>query len=72
MDGTQEQRRHKEAAQLASLLQERLLTATDWIEGCGQELCTNAWIEYREELRRVPLQSGWPHAINWPKPPRAA
>jgi len=27
------------------------------------------WMEYRDHLRKIPGQAGFPNAIDWPTPP---
>jgi len=50
------------------------LERTDWTEGPGArrrmgEAAAAAWDEYRDELRDVPQQGGFPLAIVWPNGP---
>ncbi|CAG9000669.1 MAG: hypothetical protein CENE_02669 [Candidatus Celerinatantimonas neptuna] len=62
-------------AALSSLIRaqrDALLTSTDWrvvraLE-LGQSL-SDEWKAYRESLRNVPEQSGFPTTITWPTPP---
>lgn len=50
------------------------LFATDWVVIRAQEAGTPVsaeWVEYRQELRDVPLQPGFPENISWPDSPDA-
>ena len=50
----------------------RLLRATDWTQLPDARLSDKAraaWTLYREALRAVPQQAGWPADITWPQPP---
>lgn len=48
----------------------RLLVASDWTQMPDVPLSTKAeWAEYRQLLRDVPQQSGFPDAVSWPIPP---
>jgi len=54
------------------------LTATDWrviyeveraaVDGLGVQLPT-VWSDYRQALRDVPSQAGFPHNVTWPTEP---
>jgi hypothetical protein len=63
------------AQQAASVRAERdrLLTATDWIAIKAMETGAlaeySAVIEYRQALRDIPSQEGFPIIIVWPAPP---
>jgi len=49
-----------------------LLQSCDWIVTMHKELGTNipaAWKTYRQELRDVPSQAGFPDSITWPTEP---
>ena len=61
---------HNREESLALATQQRLLHATDWIEACDVPFVKVDWSEYREQLRKVSDQPGWPDKVNWPKPPR--
>ena len=45
----------------------KLLTETDWMEFRG--VLTDEWDEYRQALRDVPAQEGFPTDIVWPTKP---
>jgi hypothetical protein len=50
----------------------RLLTACDWVVTRAAELQEPVpadWLQYREALRDIPLQQGFPHEVVWPTAP---
>lgn len=58
----------------ASVRAERdaLLTKTDWVVIKAQEQSTaipEVWLTYRNALRDIPLQEGFPSTITWPVKP---
>lgn len=58
----------------AEVRQERdgLLTASDWTQVADGPLSSTtrvAWAAYREALRNVPQQEGFPATIEWPTAP---
>jgi hypothetical protein len=47
-----------------------LLTASDWTEGRSiSDEIFELWRPYRQALRDLPAQPGFPEAIEWPTPP---
>lgn len=64
------------AALAATVRQQRdaLLTRCDWVTARATELgepVPSAWSTYRQALRDVTAQAGFPHDIAWPEPPAA-
>ena len=57
-----------EAAKNVRLQRDRELAATDWM-GLSDVTMTDAWKTYRQALRDVPAQLGFPHSITWPTEP---
>jgi len=58
------------AEQQARARRNALLAACDWTQLPDVPLTTqDAWAEYRQALRDVPSQSGFPEDIQWPTPP---
>jgi len=54
------------------LERDRLLTETDWVITMHKELGTNipaAWKTYRQALRDITTQEGFPNDITWPEKP---
>ena len=45
-----------------------LLAETDWW-GVADRTMTQAEIDYRQALRDVPQQAGFPHNVTWPTKP---
>lgn len=49
-----------------------LLAASDWTQGKDiPDSVSTAWATYRQQLRDVPAQAGFPLNIQWPTPPNA-
>jgi hypothetical protein len=52
----------------------RLLTACDWTQlaDCALDAdVKSAWVTYRQALRDVPEQAGFPASVTWPRAPGA-
>ena len=47
----------------------RLLRDSDWTQVSDAPVDQSAWAEYRQALRDVPQQTGFPTDINWPTKP---
>lgn len=60
-----------DASQADSIRAERnrKLTASDWTQVDDAPVDKAAWATYRQALRDVPLQSGFPWDVNWPTEP---
>lgn len=56
-----------------SLIKQRrnkLLAASDWTQGKDIPLeVSNKWVDYRQALRDITSQAGFPFAIEWPVQP---
>lgn len=50
---------------------DRLLTASDWTQVADAPVVSLEWQPYRQALRDVPQQSGFPDSVDWPTPPDA-
>ena len=61
----------KDAEQSASMRNQRtqLLKDCDWTQIADSTADKTAWATYRQELRDVPAQAGFPWAIVWPTQP---
>ena len=46
----------------------QLLSETDWMAGSDVTMST-AWRTYRQALRDVPSQEGFPNTVTWPTKP---
>ena len=47
----------------------RLLSETDWTQVADSPVDQAAWAAYRQALRDVPTQAGFPHNVTWPNKP---
>jgi hypothetical protein len=48
----------------------RRLSETDWTQGKDiPDNISNVWATYRQELRDLPAQAGFPHNVTWPNKP---
>ena len=45
------------------------LAATDWTQLADQSSIAATWATYRQELRDLPAQSGFPFTVAWPTEP---
>ena len=45
------------------------LTASDWTQVADAPVDQTAWAVYRQALRDIPSQAGFPNEINWPVEP---
>lgn len=45
------------------------LSATDWTQIADATVDKAAWATYRQALRNIPTQSGFPNTITWPDAP---
>ena len=49
----------------------KLLAGTDWTQMPDVSIATKAaWAAYRQELRDITAQAGYPTEITWPTPPQ--
>jgi hypothetical protein len=56
-------------AELARRERNQLLAVSDWTQVSDSPVDKQAWATYRQALRDVPAQQGFPDAIDWPVPP---
>jgi len=69
---TAEQReaeRLEQASDRVRAERDRLLTASDWTQVADAPADATAWATYRQALRDVPQQEGFPENIKWPEKP---
>jgi len=45
-----------------------LISKSDWM-GCSDVVMSDEWREYRQELRDITTQEGFPHNVDWPEEP---
>lgn len=58
-----------EFAKNARDTRDRLLSETDWTQVADAPVNKAAWAAYRQALRDIPQQSGFPTSIDWPVKP---
>jgi len=59
---------NEELIQSASIKRWRLLSETDWM-ACSDVTMSDNWKTYRQALRDITEQDGYPQIINWPTKP---
>lgn len=47
----------------------QLLADSDWTQVADAPVDQAAWAEYRQALRNIPQQSGFPLSVDWPDRP---
>jgi hypothetical protein len=57
------------AAQAIRYNRDRLLAASDWTQVSDAPVDQAAWATYRQALRDIPQQAGFPENITWPEMP---
>ena len=70
-DMTTDEVTSRNAGQAASVRAERndKLSASDWTQLEDAPVDKTAWATYRQALRNVPAQSGFPWTVTWPDAP---
>lgn len=58
----------KKAANIRSQ-RDRILSSSDWTQVADAPVDQAAWATYRQELRDVPAQTGFPNEVTWPVAP---
>lgn len=71
-DLTDEQKAAKDADQANNCRTERnkLLTDCDWTQLADAPVDKTVWAAYRQQLRDLPSQSGFPWDFSWPEQPK--
>lgn len=60
----------EQAAKSVRTQRDRLLQETDWTQSRDVSLINDSeWVEYRQELRDITIQDGFPHEVIWPTKP---
>jgi hypothetical protein len=54
---------------MARQTRNQILRDTDWTQTPDCTVDKQAWLTYRQALRDLPTQPGFPHKIDWPVPP---
>ena len=60
---------HDAAAAAVRAERDKLIAATDWTVLGDAKTVKADWKAYRQALRDVPEQAGFPYAVEWPTPP---
>lgn len=71
-DARSEQQKYDDAVRPIIFQRNQLLSASDWTQIPGNPLTAEqqaAWATYRQELRDITAQSGYPFNVIWPTPP---
>jgi len=66
------QEAHEAAIENARAKRDRLLTESDWVTVRAMDtgdIVPDDWQEYRQALRDITGQKGFPDTINWPEKP---
>ncbi|MGP3699184.1 tail fiber assembly protein [Rhodobacter sp. NSM] len=58
------------AEEAARARRDKLLAGCDWTQVADAPVDREAWAGYRQALRDVPQQAGFPAVIAWPEPPQ--
>jgi len=45
-----------------------LISESDWMS-CSDFIMSDEWRQYRQELRDITIQEGFPHNVEWPEEP---
>jgi hypothetical protein len=68
---TEQEQQAKTNAKAAELRNQRnhLISASDWTQLADSPADKAAWATYRQALRDIPQQEGFPSNVTWPTPP---
>jgi hypothetical protein len=69
MDDDAKAAKDAEAAKAVRTDRDRRLSECDWTQVADAPVDKAVWAAYRQELRDVPAQAGFPHNITWPSKP---
>jgi hypothetical protein len=50
-------------------IRNQLLSETDWTQLPDSPVNSSDWADYRQQLRNIPEQEGFPWQVEWPNPP---
>lgn len=56
-------------AEAARARRNHALSTTDWTQSADSPVDSTAWATYRQALRDIPSQAGFPNTITWPDEP---
>lgn len=70
-DLTEDEQNARDTEVAASVRTERnkLLSESDWTQLADSSADATAWATYRQALRNITAQSGFPHSVTWPVAP---
>jgi hypothetical protein len=70
-DATAEQIAERTSSQASSVRSERnrLLEASDWTQLADSSADKSSWASYRQQLRDITKQAGFPFSVTWPVAP---
>jgi len=68
-DYNPDQRELEQEAKEIRTQRDALLAETDWTQVADAPVNAQAYADYRQALRDIPQQSGFPGDIEWPTPP---
>ena len=63
------QNKNTEQAEIARSIRNSMLSSCDWTQIVNASVNKIAWETYRQALRDIPLQTGFPWEIIWPTKP---
>jgi len=69
MDDEAKAAKDAEAAKAVRSDRDKRLSDTDWTQVADAPVDKDAWATYRQALRDVPTQAGFPYDITWPSKP---
>jgi len=69
MDDEAKAAKDAEAAKSVRADRDKRLAECDWTQLSDSQVDKAVWATYRQELRDVPAQTGFPHDITWPEKP---
>jgi hypothetical protein len=69
MDDDAKAAKDAEAAKAVRTDRDRRLSECDWTQVADAPVDKAVWAAYRQELRDIPAQAGFPHTITWPSKP---
>jgi hypothetical protein len=72
MNDAEKQAAKEATASAVRVQRNALLAQSDWTQCLDSTVDVAAWAVYRQALRDLPQQPGFPQEIHWPTPPGAA
>lgn len=60
---------YEEMARQVRFKRSRLLVKSDWTQAADAPVDAAVWAAYRQALRDIPQQPGFPHNVEWPEVP---